>query len=99
MSTLLFEVRTYRLGIISAIATMITFSVIIAAKFPRVTIDYASMYGSDYWLYATLNFAIIMSFMGSTILIGMMIAEKIMKNRGYYEIIQKEKETRKVDNS
>ena len=99
MSTLLFETKTYRLGIITAIVTMITASVITTAKFPRVTIDYVSMYGSDYLLYVSLNWVMIMSFMGGMILLGLMIAEKILKNRGYYEIIQKEKQTRKADDS
>ena len=92
MSTLLFETKTYRLGIITAIVTMITASVITTAKFPRPTINYVSMYGSEYLLYVSLNWVMIMSFMGGMVLLGLMIAEKILKNRGYYEIIQKEKE-------
>ena len=99
MNTLLFEMKTYRLGMIIAIGTMIDASVITTAKFPRVTIDYVAMYGSEYLMYVTLNWIMIVAFMSGMVLLGLMIAEKIMKNRGYYEIIQKEKRKGKTYSS
>ena len=99
MKTLLFNEKHYSFGLLSCFGTLITSSSIIAMKFPKPEIDLQVYYGSNYGFYFLLNLVIIISFVTGIIIMGLLIAERILKNRGYYEIIQKEEETRKAKDS
>jgi short subunit fatty acids transporter len=91
MKTLLFIEKQYRNSFILCFLTVFFTNAIVIVFFPRPTIDYETYFGGNYLVYSLLNISMFMSFILCIIILGLLIAERVLMERGYHEIIQKEK--------
>ena len=94
MKTLLFRERAYLLTVVGCFIMLISTSLISTMiLFDRPIINYQAYYGSNYFVYIASNWIILASFLAIFVVMGLLMAERIFRTRGYYEIIQKEKRT------
>lgn len=91
MKTILFKDRKYAITILGCFMFLIISSFLSAYLLPsRPVIDFQTYYGSGYIIYISLNWIMLVSFCIMFIFMGLLIAERIIRIRGYYEILQKE---------
>lgn len=95
MKPILFSKKTYVLTVIGCFTTLIVPSILLAGLLPsKPRIDYQVFYGSDYLIYILSNWIMLASLVSLFLCMGLLMAEKLIWMRGYYEIILLEK-TRK----
>ena len=94
MKTLLFRERNYLLTVVGCFIILISTSIMSTMILPdRPIINYPAYYGSNYFLYMSSNWIMLASFVAIFTVMGLLMAERIFRIRGYYETIQKEKRT------
>ncbi len=92
MKTILFNERTYMFTIIGCFTTLILASILLSGLLPsRPRIDYQIFYGSDYLIYLLSNLIMLGSLVLIVLCMGLLMAERIIRIRGYHDILQKER--------
>lgn len=91
LKTILFTEKQYFSTLIACFGVMIIASVISTYKYPKPTIDYIAYYGSNYLMYVALNWIMLGAMVSMFIVLGFLMAERILRSRDYYENFQQEK--------